>query len=611
MLPGPVFNLELLTTARRARYYAVRLIYGLILLFVLFQNYYWAAAMEGSAVSARRMSELAYYVFATIAAVQVAVVMVLTPTLLAGVIADERQRKTLHYLLASRLTSGEIVLGKLCARMLHVGVFMAIGLPVINLLSLFGGVDPLLVLAVYGGTLSLAFFLGSIALVVSTTSKRVREAIAACYSIELAWLIIPPMISTLMPSQWPRTYAVIGPINDWVAATNPFNLVLGIRGGGNAVITASLWMVGLQVLAGTFLVAVAVWRLRPFFRNQESRGDTRLFGKRKRVGKWYFRLFPRPPVGDDGMIWKERFSSRTTGVAKVILTVLAVGLFGVLLYWTVSFAIPAAIEAWRFGYAPTSGPYSSRDEFTMFLRVCCTILCTLAALGATTAGGNAFTSEKEEDTWTSLVATPLDPWEIVRAKLFGSVWKASPFLLVAAALASVGLVCGSVHPVAYLTLVVEAVTFVGFGAALGCYLSLRSKTTWRAQTTAVAIWMVANGGYSACICPFLRSAPRVSVLFFAGCTPMIEAISIHSVQEFTNLWSGSLSSQLFPIEGAAAVVLAVFAYGAAGCILALRCLHRFDEAADRPRLPDMSFLHWDDKPKPVKPDVGDRGIVFE
>ena len=32
MLPGPVFAVELMTTARRARYYALRTFYGLVLL---------------------------------------------------------------------------------------------------------------------------------------------------------------------------------------------------------------------------------------------------------------------------------------------------------------------------------------------------------------------------------------------------------------------------------------------------------------------------------------------------------------------------------------------------------------------------------------------------
>ena len=39
MLPGPVFYWELLTTSRRLRYYLARSAFGLILLFVLWNNF--------------------------------------------------------------------------------------------------------------------------------------------------------------------------------------------------------------------------------------------------------------------------------------------------------------------------------------------------------------------------------------------------------------------------------------------------------------------------------------------------------------------------------------------------------------------------------------------
>ena len=78
-------------------------------------------------------------IFATLIAFQGVAVLVLTPAIVAGVVADEKRRKTLQYLMVSRLTSTEIILGKLFARLLHIGVFLAIGLPVMCLISLFGG----------------------------------------------------------------------------------------------------------------------------------------------------------------------------------------------------------------------------------------------------------------------------------------------------------------------------------------------------------------------------------------------------------------------------------------------------------------------------------------
>src|SRR5262249_43268618 len=154
----------------------------------------------------------------------------LTPALVAGVIAEEKQRKTLHYLLASRLSSTEIVVGKLAARMLHVGVFLAIGLPVTSLLSLFGGVDPLAVVLVFAGTLSTALFLSALAILVSTHARRPREAITIAYSLELVWFVGPTTVASALSAaggNWSRFYEVIRPVVDWIGPTSPLFLTTG------------------------------------------------------------------------------------------------------------------------------------------------------------------------------------------------------------------------------------------------------------------------------------------------------------------------------------------------------------------------------------------------
>ena len=62
MLPGPVFNFELITTARRPRYYAVRLAYGLILLYFVWQNYEsrfgWSPHAHRGRLTIQQMAEL-------------------------------------------------------------------------------------------------------------------------------------------------------------------------------------------------------------------------------------------------------------------------------------------------------------------------------------------------------------------------------------------------------------------------------------------------------------------------------------------------------------------------------------------------------------------------
>ena len=55
----------------------------------------------------------------------------MTPAVAAGGIASERQRRTIEYLFATDLSNGEIVLDKLCARLLTVGKLLLATLPVL------------------------------------------------------------------------------------------------------------------------------------------------------------------------------------------------------------------------------------------------------------------------------------------------------------------------------------------------------------------------------------------------------------------------------------------------------------------------------------------------
>ena len=250
MLPGPVFNVELTTTARRARYYAIRFAYGMILLFFVIQMVgpwrgdgggLWA----GGKLTISEMAATGQSIFSALIVFQGVAVLVLTPALVAGAIADEKRRKTLQYLMVSRLSSAEVILGKLFARLLHVGVFLAIGLPVMSLISLFGGVEPAMVLVAYVVTLSMAVFLAALAILVSTFARRPRDATAQVYILELAWLFGPWTIAQLLVMRGPawldRLYEWIRPINDPLRWSSPLAACSSLGRGSNRSTPASGW----------------------------------------------------------------------------------------------------------------------------------------------------------------------------------------------------------------------------------------------------------------------------------------------------------------------------------------------------------------------------------
>ena len=263
-------------------------------------------------------------------------------------IADEHQRKTLHYLLASRLSSAEIVLGKLGARLLHVGTFVALGLPVVCLLALYGGLDPVKVFYVYFGTFTTVLSVAGLSIFISVLARRPRDAILAAYGLEAIWLFGPPAIEPISrhldgPLWW------VGPVNDQLMVSNPLVMLGGMTDDDSVTGPELDWLQGLvpvarstfeamfvvmaamHLLAGLLFLTLAIVGLRPL------RGSS-WPGAEPKTG-WWTRLrtgprsiarhraaaavarnellasrIRRPPCGERPMMWKERYAALGGGL---------------------------------------------------------------------------------------------------------------------------------------------------------------------------------------------------------------------------------------------------------------------------------------------------------
>ncbi|HEX8201587.1 MAG TPA: ABC transporter permease subunit [Isosphaeraceae bacterium] len=603
MLPGPVFAVEMVTTARRRRYYAIRVLYGMILLLIISNGYLessvryrWDPARGG--ISGHEMSAFARSMFLAFAMTQGITILVLTPVLVAGVIADEKQRKTLHYLLASSLSGGEIVLGKLLARLLHLGVFLALGLPVVSLLTLFGGIDPWEIALTYIGTASAMFFLAALAILVSTYARRVRDAIMVAFLLELAWLGAPPLIAFGLSWKWPGLYGWIKPVHDWIFAVHPYTLIdVPVLGGFGPWLERFWWMVGLQVAYGAGMVAWAVWRLRAVFRDQDVR-----WRWAAGLGRWVGRLLPRPACGDDAMLWKERHVTRLRGGTRLVVALVTLGLFALGGYWLVRIGWEAFGELATYGYGGVGWQQARwRREFHEFLQVCTGCLYVLAMLGAASTAASGVSAEREEDTWISLLSTPLEGEEILRAKMFGAAWGLRWLVLALVLMWAVGLAAGSVHPFGFLAVLVDLAVYTWFVVALGTFVSLRARTTVRALGWTVGLLLTCNVGY---LLVLILVQPESNVMYF-GCTPFVLVVSLLS---FDDVWAllglrsdagyGSAFSGSHAGEIVAACVLSVLAYGFAALMLTLAAFGTFDRVVDRPRRASpLSHAPWPDGSK--------------
>src|SRR5262249_28646460 len=136
---------------------------------------------RGERITVQDLAQLAEQFFFTFMSIQFAVVILLTPAYTAGAIAEEKDRKTLEFLLATDLRNREIVLSKLATRLANMTMLVLTGLPVLSFIQFFGGIDPNLLLVAFA-TLGLTMAsLASLSILNSVLVKRPRDAIVLTY----------------------------------------------------------------------------------------------------------------------------------------------------------------------------------------------------------------------------------------------------------------------------------------------------------------------------------------------------------------------------------------------------------------------------------------------
>ena len=326
-------------------------------------RYYWD---RGQVSDHDMMARIAFQAFLWMLVAHMAIVLAaLTRAALS--IALEKDRRTLDFLLATRLSNAEIVLGKLAA---CVGFFvadLAVGLPFMLLLNPLGAIDLKLMLLAYAGLITTGFFVSALSIWVSSGAADSRRAASVSILATMAWLMGPMFVSQIFTGALLRLPGFILTVNAWILTSSPMGLMFKIVGGvtpSSGLLEAVAWMGGLQVGAGTLLILWAIVRLRSAYRLNVS-GDSQSLAARLTRPGW--RWWPKPPVGDDPILWREMNVSRSGLLGAVIGLIISLGFTGVLVYVTYFFARPALIEVWRHGYA--SGITSAeRPEWNLWFR---------------------------------------------------------------------------------------------------------------------------------------------------------------------------------------------------------------------------------------------------
>src|SRR5262249_33105636 len=153
-----------------------------------------------------------------------------------------------------------------------------------------------------------------------------------------------------------------------------------------------------------------------------------------------------------------------------------------------------------------------RMALNLGLRVGCAALFGFWILSLAGATASAVPSEHEQDTWVSLLATPLERDEILRGKMLGPLRASAPIGAALGALWVLGLVAGAVHPLGLLCASAMAGVLIWFALALGMFAGVKSKVSWRARAWAQGIVVVTH---LCCVMPALSASVMMGLALWS------------------------------------------------------------------------------------------------
>ncbi|MHB9133633.1 MAG: hypothetical protein ACYDBB_21425 [Armatimonadota bacterium] len=139
-----------------------------------------------------------------------------TPALTAGAISIEREQQTLDLLLLTRLSSTNIVLGKLLSSVSFVMMILFSALPVAAISFILGGVDPGQLFWSLAVILASVLLFGAIALHCSTRYPRTSTAVVVGYGACIFWLSLVPGLVGGLGAVLDTSPDLMGPSFYWV-----------------------------------------------------------------------------------------------------------------------------------------------------------------------------------------------------------------------------------------------------------------------------------------------------------------------------------------------------------------------------------------------------------
>lgn len=224
MFIGPVFTREAAVSPRRPRHFLTRGVYATALLLLIFTAWLVLTGTQ-RIVNVGDMARFGAVLFQVLAPLQLALMLFLAAIGSASNVSVEKDRETLILLLMSRLTNSELVLGKLFASLLSIGVMLMTSLPIFMMIVLFGGTSFAQVGWTFAVTTAAVLAAGSLGCTVAFWREKTFQALALVALMIVFWIglfegvaIIPTQIAGVTGQQ---LATAASPFRAILAASHP------------------------------------------------------------------------------------------------------------------------------------------------------------------------------------------------------------------------------------------------------------------------------------------------------------------------------------------------------------------------------------------------------
>ena len=390
-LPRPFFSLPLLTKdlieqSARRRTYVLRVVYAA----VLYGSALWVygdiagGGAQSSVANLGRGREM----FMMLVRVQMLAIIVLLPAICCGAITSEKERDTLGLLLLTKLSPLTIILEKLLSRLVTMGTYQLLSLPLFAVVYGLGGVELYEIIAVIWLLMACSAVVGAISIYWSAWHRTTAGAFIAAYAtMPLAACFAAVFLGALSA----------GATMSGGGAMSTADLVIGLVCMSFPMLVVTLALVVAaqhQLVARAFvpprnLLLELFKKLDAFFEelNQQTTGVVLIHERDSGP------LF-------DPIAWRET-RKRSLGTVRYLFRFLVV------------LEVPLALA---ISWTVLDAQSHSFDGPTAFFL---TMLWPIAALAVAVHTTNVLASERSRQTLDVLLVTPLTQTELVSQKLAG------------------------------------------------------------------------------------------------------------------------------------------------------------------------------------------------